>query len=115
MTEEKKDIEDNKIPKEVNEAKKKGYDIFILEGGNGITLYVRKPSPVEIKQFFDEVAGDKGKLGSRMEKIVRNCLIYPSMTEYETILKDKPGLFVSIYNSIQAEIGLDETFLSRKL
>lgn len=109
-----KETTEENLPKEVIIAKEKGYEVLVLEDAE-TTLYFRKPTAVEIKQFFDEVANERGKLGSRMDKLVRNCRLYPSAEDYETMLRNKPALFVSIYNSIQEEIGLNESFLLKKL
>lgn len=105
---------ENKLPKEVLQAQEKGLPVMMLETPD-MTFYFRKPTSVEIKQFFDEVAGERSKLGSRMDKLVRNCRLYPSAEEYEAILRDKPGLFVSLYNTIQDELGITESFLLKKL
>jgi hypothetical protein len=114
MAEEKDKTTVEKLPKEVIAAKEKGCDVIVLEGTEQ-TFYFRKPTPVEIKNFFDEVSGDRSKIGSRMEKLVKNCRLSPSADEYEALLRDKPGLFVSLYNAIQEELGLNESFLLKKL
>ncbi|MBN2544586.1 MAG: hypothetical protein JXB50_02235 [Spirochaetes bacterium] len=103
-----------KLPKDVLQAKEKGFQVIALESSD-VTFYFRKPTSVEIKRFFDEVANERGKLGSRMDSLVRSCRLYPSSEEYEKLLSDKPGLFVSIYNAIQEELGFNDSFLLKKL
>ena len=108
-------VDDKSIfPAEVQAAKQKGQRIVRLTS-NEYTFYFRTPDPLEIKMLFDELSGDKKKMGTRMDTLIRNCLIHPNIDTYEILLQEKPGLFISLFTSLQETWGLNEDFLLKKL
>ncbi|HCL57270.1 MAG TPA: hypothetical protein DHW82_09725 [Spirochaetia bacterium] len=102
------------IPKEVNDFKAGGGEVVFI-GNDDYEFYFRKPNKADISKMVDSVRGEKRNLSSIMDSTVRQAMIYPSPLEYDEILKEKPGLYAALYNKLYEDVGITESFLSKKI
>jgi hypothetical protein len=72
-----------------------GKKIFVVRTPAGIVI-VKRPNHVLYRRYQD-----KGEATSlEFEKLVRPCLVYPSVEQFDRLLDDLPGILIDVANGV---------------
>ena len=93
-------------PKIIEEAKAKGDEITQFSQ-DGIEVLVKPPTRPQWKRFRALIADEKRRPDA-LEQLLRDCLVYPGLTDLDAILEKKPGLAESFGGSLVELAGLSD-------
>lgn len=80
---------------------------------HGVTVLVKRPNRSEYKLFRSALNDDVKKVEAA-EKLLVNCLVFPSKQEFLDILEDLPGLGDLMAGELVDEIGLGKGSAEKK-
>jgi hypothetical protein len=103
----------NKLPQVVQEAVKAGKPVLQLTGEDDRQYFFLKPNKADMSRFIASTA--KGKLVQAVNNLIMEKALYPAADELEKEFVDFPGRMVALNNELQAAIGMNEDFSTKKL
>ncbi|OHD14396.1 MAG: hypothetical protein A2086_03365 [Spirochaetes bacterium GWD1_27_9] len=97
------------IPQIVIDAKNRGRKIIKLSNRLG-DFYFAKLTKPEVRRVISSAGNSREKFSALMKNQIKKSIIYPKVEEFETLLKNKPGLFAPMYSEILDKTGISEKF-----
>lgn len=102
-----------KLPQAVTEAQGKGVVVVELTGEDDRKYYFQKPGKAEISAFI--TTATKGKAPLAVKNFVLTLAISPSAADLAKEFEEQPGRMVPLNSALQAEVGMNEDYSSKKL
>lgn len=81
-----------------------GKGVALVETPDGM-IVVKRPNPILFRRFQDTSKGEAPTL-DEVEKLVRPCVVHPSIASFESILDAQPGVLVRCGNAVCALAGV---------
>lgn len=101
------------LPAAVEAAKSAGKTILELTGEDDKKYYFEKPNSADIASFISTAT--KGKPVQAVKNLVITKAIHPSGEELAEEFKENPGRMVALSTPLQASVGMNEDFTTKKL
>lgn len=101
------------LPAAVEAAKTAGKTILELTGDDDQKYYFEKPNSKDIERFI--ATATKGKAAMACKNLVIEKAIHPSGDELSAEFKENPGRMVALNSALQASVGMNEDFATKKL
>jgi len=101
------------MPPVVKEAMEKGVSVLELTGEDDRFYYFKKPGREDMNRYIATAA--KGKPAQAVRNLVVELAIHPSGSDLAKEFEEKPGKMVALNSALQAEVGMNEEFASKKL
>ncbi len=101
------------LPQPVIDAQTAGKTILELTGENEEKYYFEKPGRADIDRFISTAT--KGKATQAVKNLVVEKAVYPTGEALLIEFKDNPGRMVALNSALQAAVGMNEDFTTKKL
>lgn len=101
------------MPKAVTDAQTAGKTILELTGDDERKYYFEKPGSTDINLFI--ATATKGKAANAARNLVISKAVSPSAEELAKEFDENPGRMVALNSALQASVGMNEDFTTKKL
>jgi hypothetical protein len=101
------------LPQAVIDAQKADKKVLELTGEDDRKYYFLKPNKTDMTRFIASTS--KGKIVQAVNNLIMEKALAPSAAELEKEFEDYPGRMVALNNELQAAIGMNEDFTTKKL
>lgn len=76
---------------QIEALKQDNGEIFLLTAETGDCIVVKPPTKIQYKRFKDTATNEKKKAYAT-EDLVRDCLVFPSLEQFNALLEKRPAL-----------------------
>ena len=97
----------------VVDAQTAGKNILVLTGEDDRIYYMQKPTPIAIERYI--ATATKGKPVQAVKNLVAEMAVHPTAEELVKEFKEQPGKMVALNSALQASVGMNEDFVTKKL
>lgn len=101
------------LPAAVTEAQTAGKAVLELTGDDDRKYYFLKPGKKDIERFI--ATATKGKAALAAKNLVLEMALSPNADEIGREYEENPGRMVALNNALQAAVGMNEDFVTKKL
>jgi hypothetical protein len=101
------------LPTAVQAAVATGKPVLRLTGEDDRSYYFHKPGKLEVERFIGTAT--KGKAVQAAKNLVLELAIFPTSDELLKEYQEHPGRMVALNNALQASVGMNEDFVTKKL
>lgn len=101
------------LPQEVLDTQAAGKTVLELTGEDDKKYYFEKPNSADISNFISTAT--KGKAVQAVKNLVISKAIYPTGEQLAVEFKENPGRMVALNSPLQASVGMNEDFVTKKL
>lgn len=101
------------LPQEVLDARKAGKAVLELTGEDDRKYYFEKPGKADIEKFV--ATATKGKPVQAVKNLVMEKAIHPTGDDLKAEFQEQPGRMVPLSSALQAAVGMNEDFTTKKL
>lgn len=103
----------NTLPQAVQDAQAAGKTVLQLTGDDDRKYYFKKPGKNDIERFIGTAT--KGKAALAAKNLVLEMALSPTSDELLREYEEQPGRMVALNNALQASVGMNEDFITKKL
>jgi hypothetical protein len=101
------------LPPAVIAAQTAGKTVLELTGDDDQKYYFEKPNAKDIERFI--ATATKGKATLAVKNLVIEKALAPSGEELAAEFRENPGRMVALNSALQASVGMNEDFTTKKL
>jgi len=102
-----------KLPQQVLDAQAAGKTVLQLTGDDDKAYFFTKPGRQEIERFIGTAT--KGKAAQAAKNLVLEMALFPTSDQLIQEYNENPGTMVALNNALQASVGMNQDFVTKKL